>query len=492
MTAATPPVSALLAGVAMAVLASCARQEAPPGGPEDLRPPVVVRTEPETFATVEELDEVRFEFDERISERVGGGGLNSAISVSPRGGDVQVSHGRRSLTVQMEGGFQPGLVYRITLNPVVSDLFGNQLRDPFELILSTGGEPVPNTLAGEVWDRIDGSAMSNAVVYATASDGLVHQGSTDRDGIFALRYLPAGSFNLIAFEDTNRDGEIDSTEVQGGSSATLSVGDTVLVDIPILAPDTAAAILVEAEALDSVTVVLEFDDYLEPSLSALEVDVQIRTEEGTTPGIIGRYQEAEYATFVEEVADSFLRLDSLDAEEARRTAAAAAAAAAAEQTATEPADSTAIAPDAVPAPPDTALIESLGTGGGAPTRQGPPRRVPPSPLTPLQGSAPGPTADGRRVLPGKRIVVLLDAPLTYDLTYEIDVTGVTNINGLTDGGGTVEFVRVTPPPDTTAIDTLALGDSMLVVDDSASAGDSAAVPDTGVVSPARRSPGGSR
>jgi len=482
VTAATPPVSALLAGVAMAVLASCARQEAPPGGPEDLRPPVVVRTEPETFATVEELDEVRFEFDERISERVGGGGLNSAISVSPRGGDVKVTHRRRSLTVQMEGGFQPGLVYRITLNPVVSDLFGNQLRDPFELILSTGGEPVPNTLAGEVWDRIDGTAMPNAVVYATASDGLVHQGSTDRDGIFALRYLPPGSFNLTAFEDANRDGEIDSTEVQGGSSATLSVGDTVLVDIPILAPDTAAAILVEAEALDSVTVVLEFDDYLEPSLSALEVDVQIRTEEGAAPGIVGRYQEAAYVTFFEEVTDSFARLDSLDAEEAGRAAAAAAV----------PEDSVTVAPGTVLAPPDTAVIERLGTGGEASNQLGPPRRVPPSRLTPLQGSAPGPTPDGRRVLPGKRIVVLLDAPLPYDVPYEIDVTGVTNINGLTDGGGTVELMRVAPPPDTTAIDTLAVGDSSLLADDSTTAGDSVALPDTGVVSPARPSPEGSR
>jgi hypothetical protein len=448
---------------------------------------VVVRTEPETFATVEELDEVRFEFDERISERVGGGGLNSAISVSPRGGDVKVGHGRRSLTVQMEGGFQPGLVYRITLNPVVSDLFGNQLRDPFELILSTGGEPVPNTLAGEVWDRIDGSAMPNAVVYATASDGLVHQGSTDRDGIFALRYLPAGSFNLTAFEDANRDGEIDSTEVQGGSSATLAIGDTVLVDIPILAPDTAAAILVEAEALDSVTVVLEFDDYLEPSLSALEVDVQIRTEEGAAPGIVGRYQEAAYVTFFEEVTDSFARLDSLDAEEAGRAAAAATAAAAA-----VPEDSVTVAPGAVVAPPDTAVIESLGTGREASNQPGPPRRVPPSRLTPLQGSAPGPTPDGRRVLPGKRIVVLLDAPLPYDVPYEIDVTGVTNINGLTDGGGTVEFIRVTPPLDTTAVDTLALGDSSLVTDDSTNVGDSVALPDTGGASPARPSPVESR
>jgi hypothetical protein len=485
VNAPTPPLTALMAGVAMAALASCARQEAPPGGPEDLRPPVVVRTQPEAFATVEEVREVRFEFDERVSERVSGGNLNGAISVSPRGGDVTVRHGRQSLTVRMEGGFQPGLVYRVTLNDVVSDLFGNQLRDPFELVFSTGGEAVPTTVAGEVWDRITGSEVSGAVVYATASDGLIHQASTNREGIFALRYMPAGSFALTAFEDANRDGEIDSTEVQGIGRVELSAGDTVLIDIPILAPDTAAAVLVEAEVLDSVTIALEFDDFLEPTLSADDVDVQIRTEEGAAAAVVARFQEADYATFVEEVADSLARLDSIEAEEAGRAVVVDA------EVDTVPTDSAQAPAESVLAPPDTAVIESVDRVGAPPAVIGPPRRVPPTTLTPLQGAAPGPTADGRRVLPGKRIVVVLDGPLPYDVPYEVEVAGVVNINGLTGGGGSVEFVRVPPPPDTTAIDTLSPGDSA-TTGDSVPGADSVPPPDTGAVRSSPTPSGGRR
>ena len=46
---------AVAACLGVAQAGACARQGAPPGGPEDLRPPVVVRTEPDTFATIDEL-----------------------------------------------------------------------------------------------------------------------------------------------------------------------------------------------------------------------------------------------------------------------------------------------------------------------------------------------------------------------------------------------------------------------------------------------------
>ena len=145
-------------------MASCAQQEIPPGGPEDRRPPVVIQTVPEPLGDLEDLNaSVTFRFDERISERVAGGTLASAFVVSPRSGDVRVSKGARSLEVHTEGGFRPGLVYRVTLQAVVSDLFGNQMADPFELVFSTGGgEPVPTTLAGEIWDRISGRAVADA------------------------------------------------------------------------------------------------------------------------------------------------------------------------------------------------------------------------------------------------------------------------------------------------------------------------------------------
>ena len=99
----------VVACLGMALAGACARQGAPPGGPEDRRPPVVIRTEPDTFARLEGFDgPVRFHFDERISERVDGV-LDDAVVVSPATGDVRVSHNRTTLTVDVAGGFRPGV-----------------------------------------------------------------------------------------------------------------------------------------------------------------------------------------------------------------------------------------------------------------------------------------------------------------------------------------------------------------------------------------------
>lgn len=124
--------------------AACAQQGSPRGGPEDRRPPVVVSTTPDTFAIVPDFNgAIRFEFDERISEQVSGGTLDEAVIVSPRTGDLRVRHERRSIVIEVDGGFEPDRVYRVTLLPVIRDLFSNQMIDAFEIVFSTGPTPVP-------------------------------------------------------------------------------------------------------------------------------------------------------------------------------------------------------------------------------------------------------------------------------------------------------------------------------------------------------------
>jgi hypothetical protein len=461
--------AAIVAAVLVGWTAACARQGAPPGGPPDQRPPVVVATYPEPFGTLEDLDaSVRFEFDERISERSGGGSLADAVTISPRGGEVRVDHSRRGLTVQVEGGFRPGVVYRVTLNPVISDLFGNALTDPFELVFTTGGEPTPTTLAGEVWDRITGRP-GEGVVHAIGEDSLIHQATAGRDGIYAFRYLPAGRFRVVAFVDVNRDGDPDSTEVQGTLTAELGAGDTLFVDVPVLAPDTLPAVVAGAEALDSITVAITLDDFLDPASPVDAAMASLSREEGEAPGIASLLSAADYTAYVTAVADSFARLDSLDRAEAAARAAEAAGDTAALDSAgvadtavvepVEPPPDTVVQPvEAVepPAPPDTALADpdvNPQVALGPDTVRPPPGRPTPVALPPLAGATPGPVEGTSRVLPGRRLVALLDAPLERDVEYTVRVSSLVNINGLRDGGGEAVFVLETAP-DTAVADTL--------------------------------------
>ena len=114
---------------------SCANPGAPPGGPQDRTGPQVVETVPDTFEVLAAFDgEVQIVFDERISERGVRGTLDGAVIISPESGEVRVRHSSRALRVTMAGGFQPDEVYRVTVLPLVQDLFRNEMADAFEFI----------------------------------------------------------------------------------------------------------------------------------------------------------------------------------------------------------------------------------------------------------------------------------------------------------------------------------------------------------------------
>jgi hypothetical protein len=423
---------------------ACARPAAPPGGPSDSRPPVVIATYPMELGTLDELDgAIRFEFDERISERVAGGSIDAAVSISPEAGVLKVRHSRTALTVEVEEGFEAGLVYRVTLQAVVADMFGNQMKDPFELVFSTGGDPVPTTLAGQVWERVSGLGSNGAIVLATDSGGLTHRSVANQDGIFAFRYLPGGGFQLTAFDDLNRNGEVDSVEVQGGVGTSLEVGDTVFVDLSILAPDSSAAVAMTAVSIDSVTVALEFDDMLDPEAPLESVTLVVTTEGGTALRIERVFHEAQYAEYVDSVTEAFARLDSMDA----------AAAAATLADVVEFADTVEVTDSAATPPGDTVIVAARA-------------RPTPTRLDPFPGVRPGVTLDGRRLLPGRRLVLRLLDALGLEVPYEVDASSVVNINGLVDGGGSVPLVRESPPiPDSLPsneleVDTLAIADTL--------------------------------
>ena len=155
---------------------------------------MVVSTTPDTFAVLPDFSgSIRFDFDERISEQVDGGALDDAVVVSPRLGDVRVRHERRSLVIDVDGGFEPDRVYRVTLLPVVRDLFNNQMRDQFELVFSTGPTPVPHDDCGDP----SGTGSPDRAWRTTRSarwrqngDSYVHLTMTDTDGVFGLRFMP--------------------------------------------------------------------------------------------------------------------------------------------------------------------------------------------------------------------------------------------------------------------------------------------------------------
>ncbi len=415
---------------------ACARPESPPGGPEDRLPPIVVETSPDTFALVEAgLREFRFRFSERISERPTSGTLNDAVVVSPSAGNVRVRHSRDGISVEVQEGLLPGRVYRITVLPVIGDMFGNRLRDPFDLVISTGEEFVSNVVAGIVEDRVTGSAREGIRVealFSGESDTVTHWNLSDPRGIFSLRYVPTGPFQVRAWQDRNRDGEMTPGEPRAPyePGELPNPPDTSFTVLSLIEPDTTQAQLARVVVEDSVTLQFEFDDYLDPALPGVVIQASLswESEEGDTVTVSLRvFHEHEYRIWESERADST----------------AAAEAAAQEQIEALPED----------AADDLEVVDNRGPVG-------------------LSGL----------LLPAQTLKGVLEDGLEVGVPYQAAVQGVVNIAGVSGGGGTALVVWELPPVDTTAADSTAVADTSGAVPDTSQVGDtSGAVPDTSQV-----------
>ncbi len=423
------------------LVGGCARPARPPGGPEDRIPPMVVSTWPRPFDTVPATrDPVRIVFSERLSERTTQGRLEDAVLVSPATGAVSVKLTRSGLEVSLAGGWREGLVYRVRVLPFFRDLFNNAMDGPFELVFSTGGAFHEHVVAGLVTDRLSGEAVEGARVEAQENreegdpQGPVYLSRTDSEGIFALRYLPPGSYTLRAYQDVNRNGVPDFREPQ--AATTVHVGllpprqDTLVTQLALLRPDTTPAVLVRVEVQDSATLRFVFDDPLMPEypLDLVQVTLVLEGEgeRGIRPLLWKRGLDSlrAYRDSVVAAERAREREDSLRAvaDSLRRVA-----------------DSLGARLEALRAAGDTLAADSLERQLAelrgrilAATAAPPGTRLPPGvPPPPRAGAGAAPA----RPLPEQEFYAVLETPLLPDRPYRLRVSGVVNVNGIRGGGG---------------------------------------------------------
>lgn len=436
---------------------SCARQGAPPGGPDDRRPPVVVSVEPDTFAIVEPgLDRLRVRFNERVSEQAAGGSLAAAVEISPEVPDFRVEHDRQGLDIHIPGGLRPGITYRVRVTPTIQDMFNNPMAVPFEWVFSTGGEFTENAVVGQVWDRTNGEFLDGVrvVLEPTAGDldSLAYASRSGEEGLFALRSVPAGSFGVLALLDRNNNREPDGSEAIGrGEVESLGAADTVFLSLSVLVPDTTPAVFARGEALDSTTVQLTFDDFVDPMVPLGDATFRLAPMPADSLGVLppqpdGPLPEVErvfhagewelYGDSLRAVVDSLARLAADSA---------AAAAPAAEGPPVAPA-----VPDTLGGPPSDSLAGAVAATGG----RGPPGGLPGSGASRRPGEAR--TLPDGTPIPDPTVVITLDGPLPPGIEIEVSVDGITNLNGLDGGGGSRPVTWTPPVPDTIPADSLAL------------------------------------
>ena len=434
---------ALLAAGALIVFAvACAQPGAPPGGPPDAELPVLLKVLPESNAVNVRTPAVVLQFDEVISERSAGAGvqssrnaatsLNSVLLVSPSDGRDEVIWRRTVLELRPRRGFRPNTTYRVTLNAGLADLRNNRTTEAFDFVFSTGPTTASGEVRGVLFDWTTGRAVPNARVdlYRDGDSTFRWSARSDSSGFFRVRDLDAGSYEVRAWVDANNDRRISFREISDSTRVTLT--DTVSLELYAYVRDTLRSRIENVELLDSTGIRVRFDRGIVQDWDGIGATL-LAADSSEIPLGGPMLASAQY--------DSLAALRRAAADSVAKVAADSAARVAADSAGVDSAgvDSAGVDPTATdtlamrvpPADVDTTPADDIATDSTAAERSAA-DTLPPGPVF-------------GRTVPEISWAVPLNAPLTPG-SYRIRIRGARGLNGRETDTDREFRVRAAPPP----------------------------------------------
>jgi hypothetical protein len=259
------PALAALAALAASITLGCAQPGAPPGAPDEKEPPRLVAITPDSGAVNVEPREVRFEFDEVVSERPQGAvDLAGLVVISPREGAPRVGWHRKAISVRPRRGWRDSTAYTVTVLPGLADLRGNVTKEPVSVIFSTGPTIPAGRIAGIAFDWVGGRAAPFARVEATIPPDTTTAFVTvaDSSGRFELAHLRGATYAVIGYADPNNNQGRDPREPY--DSLGLTLRDSARVELYLFVHDTIAPRIAEVAVRDSVTLEVTLDRPMDP------------------------------------------------------------------------------------------------------------------------------------------------------------------------------------------------------------------------------------
>jgi len=309
---------ACVASVTAASIAACASPGAPPGGPVDRNPPVIVKVTPDSGTTNSRTKAVTISFSEVVSERPRGGeDLSGVVVLSPSDGPARVQWQRDKITVRPRKEFRPNTAYSVTVMAGLSDLSGNATRRDRVIVFSTGPVIPKGIVRGAVFDWTTNKPAGGALIDAQVGKDSTFKwiARADSVGRFTLPFLPTGDFTLRALLDANRNGKLDPRELW--DSVAVTVADSLRVDFYAFVHDTLGARVVGVDVKDSVTLRLTFDRPLSPDVALQPSQVEILRPDSSSIAVRSLQRAAIFDSLARarEAAakDSALRADTTKA-----------------------------------------------------------------------------------------------------------------------------------------------------------------------------------
>ena len=255
------------------LLAGCAGQVPPGGGPRDTVPPAVIRTSPDSNAVRVMPDAITLEFSKYVDRR----SVEESIFISPYPGDLKYDWSGKVVTFTFSGKLRENTTYVVNVGTDVADLReGNRMAASFTLAFSTGDSIDRGFINGRVFDE----KPDGVLIFAYRLSGLLpdtldpsrvkpdYVTQTGKNGAFSLAHLAFGPYRVFAVRDEYHNFIYDRQVDQYGVAPwdfVLSSGEPAVNDLwyRLSKEDTTRPFTAGVRALDRYRIGVRFSEPLD-------------------------------------------------------------------------------------------------------------------------------------------------------------------------------------------------------------------------------------
>lgn len=199
------------------LLANCANRGRPSGGPKDLDPPIIVKTQPKNFSTNFKGTEITIFFNEYIKvnnlqkQLIISPPMDPAPEITPQGS------ASKFITIKIKDTLQANTTYAINFGNSIVD---NNEANPYPFyryVFSTGNNIDSLSVKGNIIDAISRKPDDYVTVMlyeidSTFTDSTIYKhrpkyltNTLDSTTTFSINNIKAGKYMLVALKDGNQD-----------------------------------------------------------------------------------------------------------------------------------------------------------------------------------------------------------------------------------------------------------------------------------------------
>ncbi len=291
----------LLALLFLLFLWNCARQAAPPGGPEDKTAPRVLKVSPQPDSTHVSRDtKLIFSFSEKVDHK----SFEDAIFVSPspslanpNAAEFRFKWRGRQVEVSFPDSLRAQRTYVVTVGTELRDLRNNRMANAFTFAFSTGDSLDRGAIKGRVFADKPAGALIMAYILDKerepnpSTDYADYFTQLGESGEFTLSALAPGNYRVFVLGD--RDG--DRLYTRGEESLGVPTHDVSLasaganlrpLSFRLAVEDTLRPTLSAVTVLSGNQLEWRFDEAVAPRDSMWARHLHVRAENGDSLQIV--------------------------------------------------------------------------------------------------------------------------------------------------------------------------------------------------------------